>query len=138
MDQIQTGLARLLGSACRHDDDCRIRNVIIVTCVNTHRTYQGSAVADIHCLAFRLVMIDVQQDHFRKQTALHDCECTGCADKPATDHSYFTMINTHRYFSFPTVSVSSIIKQDIAGMPLILSPDGILFSDTQCYRFRLP
>ena len=95
-DEVQPGLPRSLGRARGHDDDRRVGNVIVGAGVDVHGTGKRQAVGDVHRLSFGFCLVCVDEDHFREQSALHQCETGGGADESASDHGNFSGVDfTH-------------------------------------------
>ena len=96
-DEVQPGLSRRPGRARGHDDDGRVGNVIVGAGVDVHGPGKGQAVGDVHRLSFGFCLVCVDEDHFREQSALHQCETGGGADESASDHGNFSGVDfTHR------------------------------------------
>ena len=93
VDQVQAGLAGLLGGAGGDNDDGRIGDRLIAGGVNLHGAGIGQAVADVHCLALGTVLVRVDEHHFREQSALHQGKGRGGADEAAAHNSHFSHVD---------------------------------------------
>ena len=93
LNQLQTGLARFLRRTGRNDDDGGIYDIIVRTCINLHRLCEGNAMADIHRLALCTVMIHIDQNHFRKDTTLHQRKCGGRSYKSAANDGHLADVD---------------------------------------------
>ena len=95
--KIESRLLRTLIAARCHNDDRTVCNIIIISGMNFDRHGKRHTVHDIHCLALRLLAVHIQEDHLRKQSALHDRKCCCCSYIPTTDNCYFSIIHVSNH-----------------------------------------
>ena len=88
--KVQPCFTGLLPCARRHDDNGSIRNIGIIAGINLHRLCKGQPVADIERLSLGSFLIPVNENHLRKQSALHQCKCTCRADITAAHYCRFS------------------------------------------------
>ena len=93
VDQVQAGLTGLLGSASGDDDHGGVGDIGIIAGVDLHRLGKRHAVRDIQSLTLGAVLVHVDEDHFREQTALHQRERRRRTDETATDNSDLLLVN---------------------------------------------
>lgn len=93
VDQVQAGLAGLLGSTSGDDDHSGIGDIGIIASVDLHRLGKRHAVRDIQGLALGAVLVHVDEDHLREQTTLHQRERRRRTDETAADNSDLLLVN---------------------------------------------
>ena len=102
VDQVQAGLAGLLGSASGDDDHSGVGDIRVIAGVDLHRLGKRHAVRDVQGLALGAVLVHVDEDHLGEQTALHQCERRGRTDETAADNSDLLLVNHYKLPSLST------------------------------------
>ena len=93
VDQVQASLTGLLGSASGDDDHGGVGDIGIIAGVDLHRLGKRHAVRDIQGLTLGAVLVNVDEDHFGEQTALHQRERRRRTDETAANNSDLLLVN---------------------------------------------
>ena len=91
--KVKTGLARLLSGTCGDDDDGGVGGILIIARIDLHGTAERRTMADIESLALGTILVDINQNHLGKQSALHQRERGRRSHKTATDDGDFPVVN---------------------------------------------
>ena len=94
-DQVQPGLAGLLVGSGGDNDQGAVGDVIIAPRRDLHGRAVRKAIAEVHGLPFRFVLIGVQQHQMGKQSLLQKPEGNGRANEAAAYNGCFSGIDVH-------------------------------------------
>lgn len=93
VDQVQAGLAGLLGSTSGDDDHGGVGDIGIIAGVDLHRLGKRHAVRNIQSLTLSAVLVHVDENHLGEQTTLHQRERRRRTDETAADNSDLLLVN---------------------------------------------
>ena len=94
-DEIHTCIALDPRFARRNNDDSCVGQIIVSAAVDIHRFYERNAVRQIQRYTLCLAGKRIDQDHFRKQSALHQRKADSRTGTAASDDCHFSHIHCH-------------------------------------------
>lgn len=93
LDEVEAGLAGLLGGAGGDDDDIGVRAFFIGARMDVHGIGVGETMGNVHGFAFGLREVGVDEDDFGERALEHEGVGGAGTDEPGSDDDGFSAID---------------------------------------------
>ena len=111
--QVQAGHAGLSGNTAGDNHNVGAHCILIVTGADNRGRMEGSALVNIQCFAFRLLLVDIYQQDLRGNALNHQIVCNRCANAACTNNRNLTHTFKspfHDVWNFRSSSIDNIIS----------------------------
>ena len=111
--QVQAGHAGLSGNTAGDNHNVGAHCILIVTGADNRRRMEGSALVNIQCFAFRLLLVDIYQQDLRGNALNHQIVCNRCANAACTNNRNLTHTFKspfHDVWNFRSSPIDNIIS----------------------------
>ena len=102
LTKIDSGLSRLSSNTNCNDNQIGIHCIRVITILDLDRRTECSTLHDIHCFALCLILIDVNQNHFRTKALQSQCKGNRCTYISCTQNcNLLTLFDNIFHVTYP-------------------------------------